>query len=108
MQNSQSEPKSSRARRPIRRWAIFSVFLLTALLTWWVKSSLWFLSNTVYYSALYGLAILSVAFGGIFIWQSERRWSAVALVVLGLAVGQLWLLQRWFTYLTWAISGFAP
>jgi hypothetical protein len=107
MQNSQSEP-SSPARPALRRWVIFSAFLLTALLAWWVKNALWFLSNAVNYSVLYGLAILSVVLGAVHVRQSEYRCSAIALVVLGLAVGQLWLLQRWFTYLTWAINGFAP
>src|SRR5688572_30673459 len=44
---------SSPARPPIRRWVIFSAFLLTALLTWWVKSSLWFLSSGLLHGSVW-------------------------------------------------------
>jgi hypothetical protein len=73
-----------------------------------VKGSLWYLSNGIYYSALYGLAIGSAVLGAAIIWKAEHRWFVAVLILIGLAIGQLWLLQWWFTYLTWALSGFAP
>jgi hypothetical protein len=98
----------TRAKALALKWTLPSVFVLFGLITWWVKASLWYLSNGIYYSALYGLAIGGAVLGAAIIWKAEHRWFVAVLIAIGLAIGQLWLLQRWFTYLTWSLSGFAP
>jgi hypothetical protein len=89
-------------------WIFAGVLVGLGIATWIVKGTLWWSQDGVYYSLLYSLAIASVFAAAAIVRTAKRRWLATSWGILGLAIGQVWLLKSWFAKLTWAINGFAP
>jgi hypothetical protein len=92
-----------KARRHIILWA---GFVLVALLTWIVYFELSMLHS--YRSILLALTITNFIFGLWLLIANEFAWRTLILVVLGLVVGQWWLIIWAVVFLIWSIRGFAP
>jgi hypothetical protein len=91
-------------------WAIFWVL---SVIAWIVPTAL--RRFEVYYDLLPildyvrpALAIVCLGLGGFIVLKSESRLGPGILVMLGLVIGQKWLLFKMFAFFTWKIGGFAP
>lgn len=88
-----------------RMVVVWAVFWLTAILTWFVYSGGWMMVS--YHVALSVLGIISACLA-FWILKTNRTWRSVILVVLGLVVGQWWLVEMSIMYVLWSVRGFAP
>lgn len=85
---------------------VWVAFWLSAVLTWIVYSALWM--KGWYYLALSALGIISLFLGiGILATKGRTRRSII-LIVLGLVIGQWWLIEMLIAQAIWSIRGFAP
>jgi hypothetical protein len=84
---------------------VWAAFVTANLVTIYVRSELWHLESRD--SILHLLFFASVALG---LWALllTKGKIAVISVLLILAVGQLWMIERTATLLIWSIKGFAP
>jgi hypothetical protein len=84
-------------------WGAFGASAVATLLTYHFGYALpgWFLWLILE-------AILSIALGIWVLRLARYRRVAVVLVVLGLLIGQWWLLMSLITLTLWKINGFAP
>lgn len=81
-------------------------FWLIAVLTWIVYSSLWM--KGWYYLALSMLGIISLFLAiGILITKG-RTYRSITLIVLGLVIGQWWIIETLAMIAFGKIKGFAP
>ena len=85
---------------------IWIVFLLTSILTWVVSSELWMMST--YLLILTVLGILSFCLGLWLVVSSHFTWRSILLVVIGLMIGQWWLLEQLIVQIIWKLKGMAP
>lgn len=63
---------------------------------------------SVYWTVLSVLAVLALALGVAVVVNSQRRWSSMGFVLLGLLIGQWRLLSFLVVPLLWRAGGFAP
>lgn len=82
------------------------VFLLSAIVTWLVYLYAWTVGP--YYLLLSVLGITSLCLGLWVLKQSRFVWHSTVLVVLGLIIGQWWLLEFLVVQVLWGNRGFAP
>lgn len=85
---------------------LWVAFWLTAVLTWVADSTLWM--KEWYYIALSALGIVSLLIGVGIMAAKGRTRRSVILVVLGLVIGQWWLIEMLVVQTIWSIRGFAP
>ena len=90
-------------RRVIMLWVSFA---LVALLTWVVY--LCFPSLHFYRFILLTLATINLLLGLWILIEAGFAWRRVFFVVLGLTLGQWWLIIWLLVFLVWCIRGFAP
>ncbi len=84
-------------------WAIFCLF---AILTQLASAHLWMLES--YELVLSVLAVISAGLGFWILLTNRFAWRLVVLVMLGLVIGQWWLIELLTMMVFWSISGFAP
>ena len=89
-----------------RHIALWTSFALVALLTWVVYLYLTMLH--FFFPMLCGLAIINLLLGLWLLIETRFTWRTVLLVVLGLIIGQWWLILWSVVFLIWSIGGFAP
>ncbi|KPK48584.1 MAG: hypothetical protein AMS22_15085 [Thiotrichales bacterium SG8_50] len=85
---------------------LWIAFWLSAVATWAAHSTLWM--QEWYYLALSVLAATSLAIGVTILATKERSARNIALVVIGLVIGQWWLIEVLATQVIWRFGGFAP
>jgi len=61
-----------------------------------------------YYVALSALGITSLLLGITILATTGRTRRSIVLIVLGLAIGQWWLIEASVMMAFWSIKGFAP
>lgn len=88
------------------RKIIWIVFILTSVLTWLVYSELWMVS--LYYFVLSLLGIFCFCLGLCLVVSSHFSWHSILLVVIGLVIGQWWLLEQIVMQIIWKLKGMAP
>ena len=81
-------------------------FAAIMLLTWIAYTYWWGLP--AYFTILQVSAAIHFGWGLWLLITTRFAWRAVILVAMGLAVGQLWLIQMGIMFLAWSIHGFAP
>lgn len=88
------------------RTALWIAFWLFSLLTLVVDLAPWMMEwrSTVRLV----LGIISIVLGLSILTTIERTRRSVALVVIGLVVGQWWLIKILVVFAIWSIGGFAP
>jgi len=87
--------------------ALWIVFWLSGLLTWVANSTLWM--KEWYYVSLSLLGITSLLIGvGILATTKGQKRRSIVLIVLGLCIGQWWLVEQLAMMAFWSIEGFAP
>ena len=88
------------------RTTLWTAFWLFSLLTLVVDLAPWMMEwrSTVRLV----LGIISIVLGLSILATIERTRRSVALVVIGLVVGQWWLIKTLFVFAIWSIGGFAP
>jgi len=88
------------------RVALWAAFWLFSFLTWLIDVSLWMMDwrSTLRFT----FAIISFILAVGLLVNKERSRRSIALVVVGLVVGQWWLIQLVAVYIIWTIRGFAP
>lgn len=91
---------------PNLRKVVWAIFWLLAILTQLASARLWMLTS--YELMLSALAIFSAALGVWILITTRFAWRSVALVVLGLIVGQWWLVESLAMMAFWSLRGFAP
>jgi hypothetical protein len=89
-----------------RRAIIWTLFWVLVIASWLLYRFGW--AFQWWELSLLLLAIANVVLGVLAIRVSRIRIMACALVILGLALGQLWLWQMLFAFTTWTVNGFAP
>lgn len=85
---------------------LWGAFWLSAILTWVIYSGGWMMAS--YHVALSVLAIISACLAFWILKTNPFAWSSVALIVLGLVVGQWWLVEWLIVKILWSIRGFVP
>jgi len=88
------------------RTTLWTAFWLFSLLTLVVDLAPWMMEwrSTVRLV----LGIISIVLGLSILATIERTRRSVALVVIGLVVGQWWLIKTLVVFAIWSIGGFAP
>lgn len=89
-----------------RRKIVWIAFWLTSILTWVVYSRLWMVASYHLILSLFGIA--SVFFGLWLVVASRFIWHTVLLVVIGLVIGQWWLIEQLIVHVIWNFRGIAP
>jgi uncharacterized membrane protein YqgA involved in biofilm formation len=89
-----------------RQISLWVPFVITSLLTVFVYTTLWAIRQYWVLLSLFGFlsAIFAVR---ILVHTGLRPWPIVW-VVLGLVIGQWWLIEFGAAMLFWSIGGFAP
>jgi hypothetical protein len=90
-------------KKQIIMWVAFWLF---AVLTWVVYSGLWM--KGWYYLALSALGIISLFLAIGILATKGRTCRSIILIVLGLVIGQWWLIESLAMMALWGIRGFAP
>lgn len=85
---------------------IWGAFAFASLVTVVVNRTLWYAEW--YWEYLSILGIISAVLAVVALKVSGLRLWAVATVVLGLLIGQLWFVQGLVAGIIWSIRGFAP
>ena len=91
------------ARAAFQAWAPFAATVCITLL---VRMTMW--SSSYYYVMLSSCAILSLVLGMYALWRVGIKPWSVALVVVGLIVGQWWFFEMALMFAFWKWRGFAP
>jgi hypothetical protein len=91
---------------PTMRKVAWAIFWLFTILTQLASARLWMLAS--YELVLSALAIISAGLGLWILITNRFAWRSVILVVLGLIVGQWWLVESLTMMAFWSIRGFAP
>jgi uncharacterized membrane protein YqgA involved in biofilm formation len=86
-----------------RTWAPFALASVLSLVAY---KALWM--SSTYLQILTCLAIASVILGGYAVWRTRLRAWSVAAVLIGLIIGQWWLVESILTLSLWRWRGFAP
>jgi hypothetical protein len=91
------------AKTRIVLWAAFWLFSLLTLL---VDLAPWMMEwrSTVRLT----LGIISLVCGLSILVTTERTRRSVSLVIVGLIVGQWWLIKMLVVFTIWSVNGFAP
>ena len=84
---------------------VWIVFGLTSILTWVVYLKLWMMPSYHVLLALLGVASVCL---GLWLATTHFVWRSVLLVVIGLVIGQWWLLERLVVQILWKFKGMAP
>jgi hypothetical protein len=87
----------------LKIWAPFALATLLTVLTYKRGYALpgWFIWLTC-------LAVASLLFGILAIRHTGAKVWSVAVVVVGLTIGQWWLIQFCIVMVGWKLNGFAP
>jgi hypothetical protein len=89
-----------------RQLALWAPFVLTSALTVYVDRWLWHIPHLL--SILSFLAVLNLILAiVVIVGMWPKRWPIVV-VVVGLIIGQWWLVFFAWAFVTWSIHGFAP
>lgn len=86
--------------------AVWIVFWLASILTWVAYLELWMM--TLYHVVLVIFGIISVCLGLWLVIANRFAWRSVLLVVVGLAIGQWWLIEQLTVQILWKLKGMAP
>lgn len=81
-------------------------FWLSVILTWLAYLYAWMVGP--YYVLLSALGIISLCLGLWVLKESRFAWHSTVLVVLGLLIGQWWLIEFLVAQVLWGSRGFAP
>lgn len=88
------------------RVALWVAFWLSSLLTLYVDLSSWMPESRSTVRLIF--SVISFVLGLSILTIKEHRRRSIALVALGLIVGQWWLVTCAAVYVLWSINGFAP
>jgi hypothetical protein len=81
-------------------------FVAISLLMWIIYAELWHLPS--YFTILSILTVIHFALGLWLLIMSRFTWRIVFFVVVGIIIGEWWLIQLGIMFLFWGIRGFAP
>jgi hypothetical protein len=88
------------------RTVLWGAFWLFSLLTLVVDLAPWLVGWST--TPQWAFGIISIVLGLSILATIERTRRLVALVVIGLVVGQWWLIKTLVVFAIWSIGGFAP
>lgn len=89
-----------------KRTIVWILFWLSVVLTWVIYLKAWVMPS--YYLILYALAALNCCLGALIVATDGFALRSMLLMVLGIAVGQWWLIERLVVQAIWGMSGLAP
>jgi hypothetical protein len=89
--------------KDIKIWAPFALATLLS-----IAGYKWGYALPGWFAWLTCLAVISLFCGVWAVQHTGIKFWSVAIVVIGLAIGQWWLIESAFAMAAWTINGFAP
>ena len=85
---------------------VWLVFGMVAVLTLFVYSRLWMISQ--YYIVLALLGALNMFLGAWLIFDNRFKYSVILIIILFILISQWWVIELYLVQLIWKLKGMGP